>query len=127
MVNLYLLNFSTIVKIVNTLYQMVIDGTYLSIFKPMINRGGEIITSDVIVPGAVTTFSDPNADLQAINVGSDLKAGLETLAVEIVEVHRQKVLKNPYSKVKPMVVPRLRLKYPALNRTPTPFSDCSCK
>jgi hypothetical protein len=67
--------------IVNTLYQMVIDGTYLSIFKPMINRGGEIIASDVIVPGAVTTFSDPNANLEAINVGSDLKAGLETLSV----------------------------------------------
>ena len=67
--------------IVNTLYQMVIDGTYLSIFKPMVNIGGEIIASDVIVPGAVTTLSDPNADLRAINVGSDLKAGLETLAV----------------------------------------------
>ncbi len=67
--------------IVNTLYQMVIDGTFLSIFKPMVNVGGEIIASDVIVPGAVTTLSDPNADLRAINVGSDLKAGLETLAV----------------------------------------------
>lgn len=67
--------------IVNTLYQMVIDGTYLSIFKPMVNVGGEIIASDVIVPGAVTTLSDPNADLRAIDVGSDLKAGLETLAV----------------------------------------------
>ena len=67
--------------IINTLYQMVIDGTYLSIFKPMINVGGEIITSDVIVPGAVTTFSDPNSDLRAINVGSDLRSGLETLAV----------------------------------------------
>lgn len=68
-------------EIVNTLYQMVIDGTYLSIFKPMVNVGGEIIASDVIVPGAVTTLSDPNADLRAINVGSDLKAGLETLGV----------------------------------------------
>lgn len=67
--------------IVNTLYQMVIDGTYLSIFKPMINRGGEIIASDVIVPGAVTTFSSPDANLEAINVGSDLKSGLETLSV----------------------------------------------
>ena len=67
--------------IVNTLYQMVIDGTYLSIFKPMVNVGGEIIASNVIVPGAVTTLSDPNADLRAINVGSDLKAGLETLSV----------------------------------------------
>jgi hypothetical protein len=68
-------------NVVNTLYQMVIDGTYLSIFKPMVNVGGEIIASDVIVPGAVTTLSDPNADLRAINVGSDLKAGLETLSV----------------------------------------------
>jgi len=68
-------------EIVNTLYQMIIDGTYLSIFKPMVNVGGEIIASDVIVPGAVTTFSDPNSDLRAINVGSDLKSGMETLAV----------------------------------------------
>lgn len=68
-------------EIVNTLYQMVIDGTYLSIFKPMVNVGGEIIASDVIVPGSVTTLSDPNADLRAINVGSDLKSGLETLSV----------------------------------------------
>ncbi len=60
---------------------MVIDGTYLSIFKPMVNVGGEIIASDVIVPGAVTTLSDPSADLRAINVGSDLKSGLETLSV----------------------------------------------
>lgn len=67
--------------IVNTLYQMVIDGTFLAIFKPMINRGGEIIASDVIVPGAVTTFSDPQANLEAINVGSDLRSGLETLSV----------------------------------------------
>lgn len=67
--------------IVNTLYQMVIDGTYLSIFKPMVNVGGEIIASDVIIPGAVTTLSSPDADLRAINVGSDLRSGLETLSV----------------------------------------------
>ncbi len=68
-------------EIVNTLYQMVIDGTYLSIFKPMVNVGGEIIASDVIVPGAVTTLSSEGADLRAINVGSDLRSGLETLSV----------------------------------------------
>jgi hypothetical protein len=67
--------------IVNTLYQMVIDGTYLAIFKPMVAVGGEIIASDVIVPGAVTSFSSPDADLRAINVGSDLKAGLDMLSV----------------------------------------------
>ncbi len=67
--------------IINTIYQMVIDGTFLAIFKPMVNVGGEIIASDVIVPGAVTTLSSPDADLRAINVGSDLKAGLEMMSV----------------------------------------------
>jgi uncharacterized membrane protein len=67
--------------IINTIYQMVIDGTFLAIFKPMVNVGGEIIASDVIVPGAVTTLSSPDADLRAINVGSDLKAGLEMMNV----------------------------------------------
>lgn len=66
--------------IVNTLYQMIIDGTFLAIFKPMVNVGGEIIASDVIVPGAVTTLASPDADLRAINVGSDIKQGMDTLA-----------------------------------------------
>ncbi len=66
-------------EILNTLYQMVIDGTYLSIFRPMVNVGGEMIASDVIVPGAVTTLSDPNADLRAINLNSDLNSGFKAL------------------------------------------------
>ncbi len=66
-------------EILNTLYQMVIDGTYLSIFRPMVNVGGEMIASDVIVPGAVTTLSDPNADLRAINLNSDLASGFKAL------------------------------------------------
>jgi hypothetical protein len=70
-------------QIVNTLYQMVIDRTYLDTFKPMVNVGGEIIASDVIVPGAVTTLSDPNSDLRAINMGasSDTSRAIETLGV----------------------------------------------
>lgn len=68
-------------NVINTLYQMVIDKTYLSIFPPMVNVGGEIIASDVIVPGAVTTLSDSNADLRAINPGNPnaLKDGIESI------------------------------------------------
>lgn len=68
-------------NIVNTLYPMIIDGTYLNIFPAMVNLGGEEIGSDVIVPGAVTTFSDPNADLRAIQATNSqgLNAGLTTL------------------------------------------------
>lgn len=67
-------------KIVNTLYPMIIDGTYLAIMPPMVNIGGEIITSDVIVPGGVTTFSSPDADLKPLAVQNEnLKAGMDAL------------------------------------------------
>lgn len=67
-------------KIVNTLYPMIIDGTYLAIMPPMINVGGEIIESDVIVPGGVTTFTSADADLKVIGVQNDnLKAGMDAL------------------------------------------------
>lgn len=66
-------------NIINTLYPMIIDGTYLNLMPPMINQGGEIIGSDVIVPGAVTTLSDPNADLKAITLSTNLKAGQDAL------------------------------------------------
>lgn len=67
-------------KIVNTLYPMIIDGTYLAIMPPMVNIGGEIISSDVIAPGAVTTFSDPNSDLKPLAVQSEnVKAGMDAL------------------------------------------------
>lgn len=66
-------------RIVNELYPMIVDGTYLSIFPPMFARGGEEIGSDVIVPGAVTTLSGPDADLRAINTSNNLVAGMNTM------------------------------------------------
>lgn len=66
-------------NIINTLYPMIIDGTYLNLMPPMINVGGQIIGSDVIVPGAVTTLEDPNSDLKAITLSTNLKAGMDTL------------------------------------------------
>ncbi len=66
-------------NIINTLYPMIIDGTYLNIFQPMVNFGSETIGSDVIIPGGVTTLSDPNSKLQPIQVGGNLKAGMDTL------------------------------------------------
>lgn len=65
--------------IVNTLYPMIIDGTYLSIMKPMVNVGADIISSNVMIPGAVTTLSDPNASLRPIDSQIDLRSGMNTL------------------------------------------------
>lgn len=68
-------------NIVNTLYPIIVDGTYLNVFPAMIAMGGEEITSDVIVPGAVTTFSDPEADLKVIQASTarGLEVGMATL------------------------------------------------
>lgn len=66
-------------NIVNTLYPMIIDGTYLNIFQPMINIGSETIGSDVIIPGGVTTLTDANSKLTPIAVAGNLKAGMDTL------------------------------------------------
>jgi hypothetical protein len=71
-------------KIINTLYPMIIDGTYLSIMPPMINIGGEVIASDVIIPGAVTTLTDPTSDLKPFSIGQNyqgLVAGQNALKV----------------------------------------------
>lgn len=66
-------------NIVNTLYPMIIDGTYLSVFPPMVNFGSESIGSDVIIPGGVTQLSDPNAKLNPIVVSQNIKMGMDTL------------------------------------------------
>ncbi len=66
-------------NIVNTLYPMIIDGTYLSVFPPMINLGSETIGSDVIIPGGVTQLSDPNSKLNPIVVSQNIKEGMSTL------------------------------------------------
>lgn len=66
-------------NIINTLYPMIIDGTYLNIFQPMVNYGSETVSSDVIIPGNVTTLSDPNSKLTPIAVAGNLKAGMDTL------------------------------------------------
>lgn len=66
-------------KVINTLYPMIIDGTYLQLFPPMFKNGSETIGSDVLIPGAVTNFSDPNASLRPIMTGANIGAGINAL------------------------------------------------
>lgn len=66
-------------RVVNTLYPMIVDGTYLNIFQPMVATGTEIIGSEVVVPGAVTTLSDKDARLVPLTTATNIGAGMETL------------------------------------------------
>lgn len=66
-------------NIINTLYPMIIDGTYLNLFPPVKVTGDEKIDSDVIVPGKVSTFANPQAQIDTIKTATDLKSGMDTL------------------------------------------------
>ncbi len=82
-------------NIVNTLYPMIIDGTYLQIFPAMVQTGGQMVGSDVIVPGAVTNLEDTNADLRVVQSTNPngLKVGFETL--QAVDESLQDSASNP--------------------------------
>lgn len=66
-------------NIINTLYPMIIDGTYLNIFPPVKITGVDEVASDVIIPGASIALSNPDADAEAIRLGQDIRGGIETL------------------------------------------------
>lgn len=56
-------------SIADTLLNMLIDKTYLSIFPPMVVKGRDHVISDVIVPGAITPV-DEDSNLETIgNIG----------------------------------------------------------
>ena len=65
--------------IINTLYPMIIDGTYLNIMPPMIVTGEEAIGADVVVPGVTTTLPNPDATVTPLRVAQDIRGGIDAL------------------------------------------------
>ena len=66
--------------IVNTLYPMIIDGTFLNIFNPLIISGEETIGSDVMIPGTTTTLINPESTVTPLRVAQDIRQGMDTLS-----------------------------------------------
>lgn len=67
--------------LIDTMYNMVMDGTFLALMPPMALYGSEDIDSTVMVPGSITSFKDPNTKLDNIGPKSDLRAGLEAIGM----------------------------------------------
>jgi len=57
--------------IVNTLYQLYIDGEYLKRFPPVITTGSDKVGADVYVPGLNLAFADQDVKIQPINTVGD--------------------------------------------------------
>jgi hypothetical protein len=68
---------------INEIYPTIIDALKLDTIPPMINKGGDAITGNVIVPGAVTTFDEKDAGLEAIRVSSAnaISSGMKVMAM----------------------------------------------
>lgn len=67
-------------EVVNTLYRMLIDGTYLQIMPPTAVFGDEIIDSSVVKPGQVNSFAE-GTKLETITTNNNLTAAMNTLNI----------------------------------------------
>ena len=65
-------------EVVNTLYRMIIDGTFLQLMPPTAIFGDEEVNSNIIMPGVITSFGK-DTKMEKIDVGSNLGAGLNVL------------------------------------------------
>ena len=64
--------------VIDRLYNMVLDGTFLSIMPPLVTLGEDEISTDVIMPGRITSMGADNV-VQPINIGANLNAGMAAL------------------------------------------------
>lgn len=65
-------------EVIDTLYNMIIDGTYLQIMPPSVVSGDEDFDSSVIVPGGITVMNE-DSKFQTVNTNNNLNAGMNTL------------------------------------------------
>lgn len=71
--------------IVNTLYQMFIDGTYLNQMPPVVTTGSDKVGVDVFVPGLNLAFADQDVKIQPIRTGDSSHLAATMNALEKVE------------------------------------------
>lgn len=69
--------------VIDRLYQMVIDGTFLQLMPPSVVYGNEEVNSSIVTPGKITRFTEPETKFEKIDAGTNLNAGFNT--IQIVE------------------------------------------
>lgn len=66
-------------RIINSIYPLIIDGAIFNSAPAMAYFGREKVSSDVMIPGSMTSFSDPNAKVMPLMPPFDLNSGLSAL------------------------------------------------
>ena len=67
-------------ELLNNMWNMVMDGTFLSVVPPTAVIGDEEIDSSVMIPGGVTILSNADSDIKNIGPDANLLAGLNMVA-----------------------------------------------
>lgn len=65
-------------NVIDELYRMVIDGTFLQTMPPTAIYGDEAITSSITIPGSITPLNR-ETKLEQLNMGGNLNAGYNAL------------------------------------------------
>jgi len=65
--------------LLNDMWNMVMDGTFLSVFPPTAITGDEDVDSGVMIPGMTTTFSSENVKIQSLAPDLNLVSGLNAI------------------------------------------------
>jgi len=58
-------------EIIDQLYQMVIDGSFLKLMPPTAIYGEEQFNSSIVAPGAITIMKE-NSKMEKIDIGTDI-------------------------------------------------------
>lgn len=66
-------------EIVDTLYNMFLDGTFMSLMPVVANYGGEELNGSIYVPGSIVNLRDTNSRLEPLMPRADLRGGLEAM------------------------------------------------
>lgn len=69
-------------NIVNTFYQLIIDGTILNLFPPTITTGSDKVGGDVFVPGFNLAFAEKDVEISTLRTANDqsIATAMNTLA-----------------------------------------------
>jgi len=80
-------------EVLDKLYELIVNGTYLQVMPPLANFGSESVNSNVIIPGATINFQDPQGKLEPIGTNRDLASGFN--ALQMVENSANEASQDP--------------------------------
>ena len=68
-------------RLVDRMWQMVMDGTFLEVIPPLAVTGNQTIQSNIYYPGAITTFQDRETTINTLTTGTNLGVGYNAMVI----------------------------------------------